>query len=641
MTALRRGLRLTLHDPQRGAPDSARQPPVLALAEPLSAALLERVFNEHRAEWFADDVADSAQRIAELLAGERELSERWQGLPGTEHPQHWHEGASESRAVVQSGLRGRRFAVWHPSLCWVMPLVRRRARHLKLELPLAASLGELETMIAAALPPAWRRKRVCVRLEVETRVYWGARATRSHGAPPQWQPCRVRGDGLANSEELFVLRRGHAVDGTVNDDTRPRRTASTLQEGAALLGAAQRSGGVAEGLTARLQRHLHGGVGLLVAVPVVSYERPASWRERLHGRVDDWWAHVWRRIGWVRRGDRDPTFVHRLEHDEPFWLAATGSAALAPDAWQRALVDGAVLRPASRAAACHQPRGGDASLPRRHVVLVHGGLTSARHGFDGWLAATPSPDGPLWPHMPALDEALTWRFEHDTFVPLVHNIARLERWLARAVIGDSREGQVVLIAHSRGGSVVRFALERLRQRFGPGWTFHALTAGAPHLGTQVFRRIGHRWAGLAALVGAVRKLGESWLNGEQLARLVILERGLAYEVPAGFHDVEPSSVLRMAHGKPHELPDGMWLWGSAWGPAAAHPVEDGLWHWLVEDIGGAEVGGDGLVARESALAGRVGDAIAHDASPVFHTHYFMHEPTREQMARVLAQLLAS
>ncbi|TMG96826.1 MAG: hypothetical protein E6H79_21930 [Betaproteobacteria bacterium] len=210
-----------------------------------------------------------------------------------------------------------------------------------------------------------------------------------------------------------------------------------------------------------------------------------------------------------------------------------------------------------------------------------------------------------------------------------------------AVIGDSREGQVVLIAHSRGGSVVRFALERLRQRFGPGWTFHALTAGAPHLGTQVFRRIGHRWAGLAALVGAVRKLGESWLNGEQLARLVILERGLAYEVPAGFHDVEPSSVLRMAHGKPHELPDGMWLWGSAWGPAAAHPVEDGLWHWLVEDIGGAEVGGDGLVARESALAGRVGDAIAHDASPVFHTHYFMHEPTREQMARVLAQLLAS
>jgi len=59
----------------------------------------------------------------------------------------------------------------------------------------------------------------------------------------------------------------------------------------------------------------------------------------------------------------------------------------------------------------------------------------------------------------------------------------------------------------------------------------------------------------------------------------------------------------------------------------------------VEDIGGAEVGGDGLVARESALAGRAGDAIAHDASPVFHTHYFMHEPTREQMARVLNQLL--
>ena len=102
MSALRRGLRLTLHDPQRGAPDSARQPAVLALAAPLSAVLLEQVFNEHRAEWFADDVADSAQRIAELLAGERELSERWQGLPGTEHPQHWHERSEEHTSELQS-----------------------------------------------------------------------------------------------------------------------------------------------------------------------------------------------------------------------------------------------------------------------------------------------------------------------------------------------------------------------------------------------------------------------------------------------------------------------------------------------------------------------------------------------------------
>src|SRR5439155_22705500 len=140
------------------------------------------------------------------------------------------------------------------------------------------------------------------------------------------------------------------------------------------------------------------------------------------------------------------------------------------------------------------------------------------------------------------------------------------------------------VARSRGGSVVRFALERLRQRFGPGWTFHALTAGAPHLGTQVFRRIGHRWAGLAALVGAVRKLGESWLNGEQLARLVILERGLAYEVPAGFHDVEPFSVLRMAHGKPNDLPDRLGLGGYGLGTAVTRPCRCRTRLWVVSEL---------------------------------------------------------
>jgi hypothetical protein len=157
----------------------------------------------------------------------------------------------------------------------------------------------------------------------------------------------------------------------------------------------------------------------------------------------------------------------------------------------------------------------------------------------------------------------------------------------------------------------------------------------------VFQRIGQRWAALASVVGAVRQVTQGWLGREQLAQLVILERGLAYEVPPGFHDVEPEGVRRLANGRPDELPDGLWLWGSQWALGHAHSKsEDGLWDWLLEDVGGCEVGGDGLVARESALGGRNDPAQgAHDASPVFHTQYFAHGPTREQMEARLRSLL--
>jgi hypothetical protein len=271
--------------------------------------------------------------------------------------------------------------------------------------------------------------------------------------------------------------------------------------------------------------------------------------------------------------------------------------------------------------------------------MVHGGLSSAYSSFEGWLTDDPTAGGPLWANMPVLETHLVWRFEHDSFLPMLHNIVRLERCLARTILGTAPRGEMVLVAHSRGGAVVRFVLDRLRRRW-PGWVFHALTAGAPHLGTQVFRRIGHRWAALSTLIRAARTMGSGWLGREELAQLLVLERGLAYEIPPGFRDVEPKSVKRMAHGRPNDLPQGMWLWGSTWGPEDAHPIEEGIWHWLVEDMGGAEVGGDGLVSKESALAGRLAaDLIAHDASPVFHTHYFAHSPTREQMAQVLSQLL--
>ena len=606
------GLHFALHDDERGLRDAEHeQPPVLRVDAPWSAAQIESVFAGHREAWFGADLAPFADNIAEVLAQERALSVQWEGLPGTDHPAHW-DGSVDSIDKAQPQRRAAsRLAVWHPALAWVMPLVRRRSRELQVRLPLAASTAALEQMALAALPAGWQRHTVQVRLDVETRVYWGARSGRDDGGHA-WKPCRRRGDGLSHSIELFTLKRGRALEGTLDS----------------------------EDLAPLLKRRLAGGIGMLVAMPVLSFERRAGWRRA----VSSWWIGVWRRIGWVRKDDRDPTFVHRLEVDEPLWDAATGARPLPRRAWMHALRDGAVLRPASRPAALWRSVVG---APTRsggsHVVLLHGGLSCARGTFEALLSAQgalPTGGQPLWPGMPLLDEVCTWRFEHDTFVPIRHNIQRLVKWLRREVVHGATGGHLVLLAHSRGGSVARFALPVLRQHF-PGWHFSAMTAGAPHLGTQVFSRIGRRWTGLASVVGAVRQMTQGWLGREQLAQLVILERGLAYEVPPGFHDVEPEGVRRLARGRPEELPEGLWLWGSEWGLAdVPHRFEDTLWDWLVEDIGGAEVGGDGLVARHSALAGRSDPAQgAHDASPVFHTRYFAHAPTREQMAQCLARLL--
>jgi hypothetical protein len=101
----------------------------------------------------------------------------------------------------------------------------------------------------------------------------------------------------------------------------------------------------------------------------------------------------------------------------------------------------------------------------------------------------------------------------------------------------------------------------------------------------------------------------------------------------------------MMRGRPAtDLPEGMWLVGSHWGPGTG--VDEKTWDWLFEDVLGAEEEGDGLVRRLSALGGRPAgnDAMRaspamcpaqFDASPVFHTHYLVHEQTRSQIARML------
>jgi hypothetical protein len=592
-------LDFTLHE--SGRPDE--RPPLLRLDEPWNAAAVEQAFERRRAAWYAPGLQPFAECIAQMLAEERQLSERWRGLPGTDHPACWDERSDAAHARPPG--RGRRVASWQPPPAWLMPVVQGAPRDLRVNLPLADSapaLASLAAMARAALPPGWQRRHVEVMLELETRVYWGARRVGG-----EWRACRRRGDGVSRRVPLLTLRAGRVMAPGAGESGQPPRW----------------------------QRRLAAGVGLLVATPVLVFERQRCWCDRLHAG----WLSLRRHLGWTE--DRDPTFAPRLQHDEARWNAATGAAALPPRAWRQGLKQGALLRPASVPAAAWQ-RHAPAERPSAHVVLVHGGLSCARSAFDALLAPLPqwpARAGPVWAGMPLLDRVCTWRFEHDSFVPVAHNIAHLQRWLRREVVRGQPTGTLVLLAHSRGGNVVRFALERLRGAF-PGWRFAGLTCGSPHLGTQVFSRIGRRWTGLATLVGAVREMTQGWLGREQLAQLVILERGLGNELPPGFHDVEPPGVARMARGRPQELPPGLWMWGSEWGPGDAQALDRGPWEWLLEDLGGAEVDGDGLVARHSALGGRSAAVQgAHDASPVFHTQYFAHPATRGQIAERLAQLL--
>lgn len=535
-------------------------PVVWRVDEPLHAAQLARRFADDWAAWYGPALKPHTDAIGALLTAQARGDRR----------------AADERPAVTGDRDGRLLAVALP-LWWAVPVVRRQSRAFGVSLPLAESPAELLALVRAHLPLAWRwaSRGVAVRIEFDTRMVWGALAL--PGQPmAEWQRCRVRADAVASTRELQVLDRGRPRADTLRpDDTRPR-----------------------------IERQLRGGVGLMVVVPTLTLERAMpSWRGRARRR----WADTLRRLGLPSRDDRDPAFAQRLADDEAWWARALPAARLSPAEQAEAARRGALLQPASRAAL----RAGD---PHQHVVVVPDAFGSVRHGFQNGVTAEPRDGAPLWPGLPVLDEVCSWRFEHDGFLPIERNVDDLADAISRAIVAPGQGGRIVLLAHGRGGNVVRFGLARLRQRFAArGWAFDAITLGSPHLGTTAYRQVDR----------------------------------LTPALPAGLRDIEPDRVAQLAGGQPARLPSGLWLFGADWGLAADEDPDADRWAWVVEGLAGGDSGGDGRVPRASALAGRVPDdpatpsdgVHAFDASPAFHDRYLANPATRDKLRQLIAHLL--
>lgn len=99
----------------------------------------------------------------------------------------------------------------------------------------------------------------------------------------------------------------------------------------------------------------------------------------------------------------------------------------------------------------------------------------------------------------------TYRFEHDTFLPVSDNGAELAELISSNI--DAK--QLILVGHSRGGLVARVGLAKLlKESYPAAMTLH--TFGTPHLGTplvqigakllnQIFKLGGHVVGALPAL----------------------------------------------------------------------------------------------------------------------------------------------
>lgn len=326
--------------------------------------------------------------------------------------------------------------------------------------------------------------------------------------------------------------------------------------------------------------------------------------------------------------DRDPTFAARISRDSVYWSKVLGVLHLSPAALHRYTLDGFEFAPASMPAVRHL---NGATEVQTHVVIVPGGLSSVRSGWSDLLARRPV--SRPWHGLSILDDVATWRFEHDSFLPLMRNAEHLVEAIDIAILRnggfDTAPPRIALIAHSRGGIVACVAAGLLKQRR-PDAVVHAFTFGTPHAGTLVFRRIGQRWFWLARILGVIQRTIGGILPSSAAIGLDILRRALCCDIPLGFQDVEPEQIADLVACT---LPlDDVTAWSSRWLNGT----------WLARMIGaitGFELhNGDGLV---SCHADSKSWAANHDASPVFHTGYFRHRRAMAQLYDYLSHFVAN
>lgn len=178
------------------------------------------------------------------------------------------------------------------------------------------------------------------------------------------------------------------------------------------------------------------------------------------------------------------------------------------------------------------------------TIFIHGtvscGLACLKDLYDGGAAGRM----PLEP---------TFRYEHDTFLPLQQNGSDL----ADRVREVLRVKRLNFVAHSRGGLVARYARRNL-QKSGYPAEINVLTVGTPHLGTPVVRLAGRA-------LNMFLKLGEDVLNAVPVTSPLIKAYSILWDVPglpAGIAGMEENSDAILTLNE-FDSPDRMQAFGSS------------------------------------------------------------------------------